>query len=30
VDANNDMPLPDTFPFLATPHDGRNRQHDNP
>ena len=26
----NDMPLPDAFPFLATPWDGRNRQHANP
>ena len=26
----NDMPLPDTFPFLATPWDGRNRVHQNP
>ena len=29
VDAN-DLPLPDTFPFLSTPHDGRGRLHDNP
>jgi len=29
VDAN-DKPLPDTFPFLASPHDGRNRVHANP
>jgi hypothetical protein len=29
VDAN-DKPLPDTFPFLATPWDGRNRVHQNP
>ncbi len=26
----NDRPLPDTFPFLATPWDGRNRFHINP
>ena len=26
----NDMPLPDTFPFLSTPWDGRNRVHQNP
>jgi hypothetical protein len=26
----NDMPLPDTFPFLSTPWDGRNRIHQNP
>lgn len=26
----NDIPLPDTFPFLATPWDGRNRVHMNP
>ena len=26
----NDIPLPDTFPFLATPWDGRNRVHLNP
>ena len=26
----NDMPLPDTFPFLATPWDGLNRIHQNP
>ena len=26
----NDMPLPDKFPFLSTPWDGRNRQHKNP
>jgi hypothetical protein len=26
----NDVPLPDAFPFLATPHDGRGRVHDNP
>jgi len=26
----NDKALPDTFPFLATPWDGRNRQHGNP
>jgi len=29
VDAN-DKPLPDTFPFLASPWDGRNRVHANP
>jgi uncharacterized protein DUF4331 len=29
VDAN-DIALPASFPFLATPHDGRNRVHDNP
>ena len=29
VDAN-DKPLPDTFPFLSSPHDGRNRVHANP
>jgi len=29
VDAN-DKPLPDTFPFLASPWDGRNRFHVNP
>jgi hypothetical protein len=29
VDAN-DMPLPDTFPFLSTPWDGRERVHQNP
>ncbi|HZY41877.1 MAG TPA: DUF4331 family protein, partial [Anaerolineae bacterium] len=29
VDAN-DKPLPDTFPFLASPWDGRNRTHVNP
>jgi hypothetical protein len=29
VDAN-DKPLPDTFPFLASPWDGRNRVHINP
>ena len=29
VDAN-DLPLPDTFPFLATPWDGLNRIHQNP
>jgi hypothetical protein len=29
VDAN-DKPLPDTFPFLSTPWDGRNRVHINP
>ncbi len=29
VDAN-DMPLPETFPFLAVPWDGRNRFHTNP
>jgi hypothetical protein len=29
VDAN-DMPLPETFPFLSTPWDGRNRIHQNP
>ena len=26
----NFRPLPDTFPFLATPQDGRNRVHQNP
>jgi hypothetical protein len=26
----NDALLPSAFPFLATPHDGRNRVHDNP
>jgi hypothetical protein len=26
----NDMPLPDTFPFLSTPWDGVNRIHQNP
>lgn len=26
----NDRPLPESFPFLATPHDGRNRFHANP
>jgi hypothetical protein len=26
----NDKALPDSFPFLASPHDGRNRVHDNP
>jgi hypothetical protein len=26
----NDVPLPASFPFLATPHDGRNRVHANP
>ena len=26
----NDMPLPDTFPFISTPWDGRNRFHENP
>ena len=26
----NDLPLPDTFPFLSTPWDGRNRFHANP
>jgi len=26
----NDMPLPDTFPFLTTPWDGRDRVHQNP
>ncbi|MGQ0601156.1 MAG: DUF4331 domain-containing protein [Anaerolineales bacterium] len=26
----NDKPLPDTFPFIASPHDGRNRFHANP
>jgi hypothetical protein len=26
----NDLPLPDTFPFLSTPHDGRERVHENP
>lgn len=26
----NDLPLPDTFPFLPTPWDGRNRIHQNP
>jgi hypothetical protein len=26
----NDLPLPDTFPFLATPWDGVNRIHQNP
>jgi hypothetical protein len=25
----NDVPLPDAFPYLATPHDGRNRVHQN-
>jgi hypothetical protein len=25
----NDMTIPDTFPFLASPHDGRDRQHAN-
>jgi Domain of unknown function (DUF4331)/CARDB len=29
VDAN-DLPLPDTFPFLSTPWDGLNRIHQNP
>jgi hypothetical protein len=29
VDAN-DVALPDTFPFLSTPHDGRGRFHANP
>ena len=29
VDAN-DVALPASFPFLATPHDGRNRVHANP
>ena len=29
VDAN-DMPLPETFPFLSTPWDGRERVHQNP
>jgi hypothetical protein len=26
----NDATLPSSFPFLATPFDGRNRHHDNP
>jgi hypothetical protein len=26
----DDVPLPAAFPFLGTPSDGRNRQHDNP
>jgi hypothetical protein len=26
----NDKALPESFPFLASPHDGRNRIHDNP
>jgi hypothetical protein len=26
----DDAPLSGSFPFLATPSDGRNRQHDNP
>jgi hypothetical protein len=26
----NDKAIPDTFPFLASPHDGRDRQHVNP
>ena len=26
----NDVPLPTSFPFLSTPHDGRNRVHANP
>jgi hypothetical protein len=26
----NDKPYPDHFPFLASPHDGRDRHHDNP
>ncbi|HZM22849.1 MAG TPA: DUF4331 domain-containing protein [Anaerolineales bacterium] len=26
----NDMPLPDVFPFVSTPWDGRNRVHQNP
>jgi hypothetical protein len=26
----NDKAIPDTFPFIALPHDGRNRQHVNP
>ena len=26
----NDKALPSSFPFLASPHDGRNRVHDNP
>ena len=26
----NDLPLPDTFPFLTTPWDGRDRVHQNP
>jgi hypothetical protein len=26
----NDRMIPETFPFLASPHDGRNRQHTNP
>jgi hypothetical protein len=26
----NDLPLPDTFPFLSTPWDGRHRIHQNP
>jgi len=28
--SGNDLPLPTAFPFLASPHDGRNRQHANP
>jgi len=28
--STNDMPLPDSFPFLSTPWDGRNRVHLNP
>ena len=27
---SNDKPLPDTFPFIASPWDGRNRVHQNP
>jgi len=30
VDVNDKTPLPDTFPFLATPWDGRDRFHINP
>ena len=26
----DDAPLPEQFPFLATPANGRDRQHDNP
>ena len=26
----NDATLPSSFPFLASPSDGRNRHHDNP
>jgi hypothetical protein len=26
----NDVALQESFPFLATPHDGRNRVHANP